>query len=76
MQYIAYPKYFADIGCSQYEPTRRVRFLTQDHSAELLKELPPHLAAEHLVYAGNVGIHGTITAQSIEYPLVGSGERS
>jgi integrase len=35
-----------------------------------------HLAADHLaVYAGNVGIHGTNTAQSGEYPMVATGER-
>jgi hypothetical protein len=34
------------------------------------------LAADHLaVYAGNVGIHGTNTAQSGEYPMVATGER-
>jgi integrase len=36
-----------------------------------------HLGADHLaVYAGNLEIHGTNTAQSGEYPLVASGERS
>ena len=34
-----------------------------------------HPAADHLaVYAGNVGIHGTNTAQSGEYPMVAPGE--
>ena len=36
-----------------------------------------HLAADPLaVHAGNVGIHGTNTAQSGEYPRVASGEHS
>ena len=36
-----------------------------------------HLAAEHLsVYAGNLEIHGTNTAQSGKYPVVATGGRA
>ncbi len=36
-----------------------------------------HLAADHLAaYAGNLEIHGTITAQSEAYPMVATGERA
>jgi len=36
-----------------------------------------HLAADHLAtYAGNLEIHGTITAQSGGYPMVASEERT
>ena len=59
------------------ESERKVLRSVRPIDGERMARRSTHLAANHLaVYAGNLEIHGTITAQSGEGPTGATGERA